>query len=381
MAEANGNNCLDVLQSYGDFLSNNPSFQSTTEASIPQPLSFYSKNCTGKMHPFAFNKDMGTSIDYHVDSGKTIQSLYIPAFWQAILIESVSGTIRNKMYCYNSFPTLITDLTKIPYDNTGFPIACDGSQAQPSTHLITDLTQLNFEFVKGYQSDGRKIDYSVLEWQRDMCTQKITTHVGSRELTSYTPGSEECDEIMQQYCVESPGNIKDDIECACLADELEIEKKFCQPGNTLKSCDDQSTFRQFIPVTCFGKTCATAGYRFNRMKNQRCNTTMCQQIVNLIGQNSSINFEAELYCGTKNVPKSPTVTMSPVESSSGDVEFWVWILLAVAAVVVIFTPLAFILFKKSKERDLEDSSLLNERVSENMNLFKSNYKKAMTDLG
>jgi hypothetical protein len=161
-------------------------------------------------------------------------------------------------------------------------------------------------------------------------------------------------------------------ECACLLDEHTLREQFCQPGNSLPECEEQNALQEFIPVTCFGKNCGAGGYRFGRMLNQTCNVTMCQQIVDVVGDNIVVDSTSILYCGTKPLASSypsvsPTVSPSPIASETG---VWVWLLIGVGFfLVVVVVPLALILYKRSYKTETLDNTRRTERIEKGINTF------------
>src|SRR5687768_5631968 len=93
-------NCLQVLASYADWLSNNPFGQFPR----PHPLFFSDINCAGSMWPpFDFtpteNKDVLTPFE------PRFGSFYIPPNWQVILKR---GGNRRTL-CANEVSTLVTN--------------------------------------------------------------------------------------------------------------------------------------------------------------------------------------------------------------------------------------------------------------------------------
>jgi hypothetical protein len=169
-----------------------------------------------------------------------------------------------------------------------------------------------------------------------------------------------CSDSTGYTCSQNPqaGNNLQLPECSCLTDETEINEAFCQPGNTVKECQEAGAFQGFIPVTCFGKNCSEQGYRFGRMLNQQCNVTLCQQVIDVIGSDISLNAVSLLYCGTKPDIVTPTITpqVTTAPTSSG-LPGWAWLIIVPFLVVfLVIGPLAFFIERRAAQNQKEDEA-------------------------
>lgn len=177
--------------------------------------------------------------------------------------------------------------------------------------------------------------------------------IGAEMLTSYEPASTECDAIMTTYCNGPDG--KGTAECACLADELTLEEKYCLPGNTSPNCQGQSLVSA-LPVTCFGRNCSAGGYRWARMLNQKCTITLCQQIVTLLGDDIVIQGGSQLWCGNKTLADATGITPSvtpaddPAAPTTAPFPQWLWLIIIMAIfLVIVVIPVAVIILRRFYE--------------------------------
>ena len=300
--------CLSVVQSYADFLSNNPG----TKAQMPHPLIFSETSCSGVMWP-PFNEDPPLSIffDNPLPTGR-FGSIYIPAFWQVRVSNSSSQNPRSRLVCASETPFMETDASGMFFDSLDAPPACFGQgdtvldRTQPG--LLNNVRQLRFDRVRpntGSVEQGGQV-YPERCWLLDRCRNGVSNRLGARNLRSFTPGSEECDDLMLDHCSGRDGGPCDDYvgpnidlpECSCLREEGDL---VCQgPG-----CEKEAV----LPVTCFGGSCNAQGYRFGRMVNQKCSVTMCQQVVDLVGDSIAVNSEMTMHCGE---PVNTVLSSTPV---------------------------------------------------------------------
>jgi uncharacterized Zn-binding protein involved in type VI secretion len=234
-------------------------------------------------------------------------------------------------------PVLIDDFSNIFYPGTNTPIK-DNVEA-----FVINVTS------------------TISQWKLQMCNNEINTFVGARHLTSYQTGSLECDTYMDGYCasVASLGCAPNSINpvalpeefryCVCLVEENCFKSTYCTPDNP--SCTTNNAFEQFIPVTCLGKNCSIEGYRWGRMLNQRCNITLCQQIINIVGDEIVIKGGSTMWCGNQTialVSPTPTTTSTPSKKKKIDLPTWAWLLIGIGIfVLAIIVPLAAVLYARS----------------------------------
>jgi len=174
--------------------------------------------------------------------------------------------------------------------------------------------------------------------------------VGAEALTSFVPGSEECDAYMTTYC--NTPEFAYSKECACIVDEAKLRREFCEPGSTATVCADNTSLASALPVTCFGKNCSNGGYRWQRMLRQKCTITLCEQVVNLLGDDIVIKGGSKLYCGNREIDVAP-VSVSPTDSTSGTaatpitIPEWLWLIIAMAIfLVIIVVPISVIILRR-----------------------------------
>ncbi len=347
-------NCSQVLLSYADFLNNNP------DSDFPRPhvLLFSEPNCGGSIWP-AFSQVPIEGIQLSPPFAPKLGSFYIPSYWQTILFNN-SGSER--IICSSFQPMLITDTKSFNFNNN-IPDCSITTYPPVSTNSVKDdIYNIIMNSVVPLVLDN----YTTTCWKFDMCNSLITTNIGAQNLTSFAQGSLECDDLMTDFCNldtgytcrqnKEPGNNFLLPECSCLQDEKTINETFCQPGNTEQECQEAGAFQEFIPVTCFGKNCTLQGYRFSRMLNQQCNVTLCQQIIDVIGTDLSIDTNAILYCGTR---PEPTVTPMPHSSTSQESQSlpgWGWLLIVSGLLVfLVLLPLAIYIHRRSEQEQKEDA--------------------------
>jgi hypothetical protein len=246
--------------------------------------------------PFDENPSTGVFLDNPLPEGR-FGSVYIPAFWQ---VRFIGKNAITRLICASETPFMETDTSGMFFDTPGFAPLCFGNgdtnldRAQAS--MLNNMTQLRLDLAKpntGTLEQGGQA-FADRCWLLDRCRNRVSSRLGARDLTSFAPGTEECDSLMLEHCSGRDGSPCDAHigsnsvlpECSCL---LEEQGLVCQGDG----CDKEA----ILPVTCFGGNCNAQGYRFGRMKNQRCSVTLCQQVVNLVGDSISVNSEMQMHCG------------------------------------------------------------------------------------
>lgn len=404
-------NCFNKIRNYSNFLSNNDT-QINSDTPMPHPLFFSETNCGGTMWPEEneFIDEMKILSDPNFNE---FHSLYIPANWQTFIY--VVGTGKGRLICSSEHSLLIENIEDISYDSDFLSNTCDindhtvvqGTSVPTFIDTIevvrvipkTGVGETSSNFIPT-QGDG--IKYETDCWKYQTCNNEIETLVGAKHLTSWKMGSEECDLFMGGIdeksgwcgstggytCQRSPNAMAINLNlpaCACLKDESDLNSNFCQPGNTSEVCESQGNFKEYIPVTCFGKNCSLTGYRFNRMQNQQCNMILCEQTINLIGDNIVVDTDSTIYCGTKVVDEngdavdytfgnSVTVSPSATDDTSGDsgiqIDTYLWALIVTFSfVLLLIVPLSIILFRRSKKEDASDVEDKKEALLSNVKYF------------
>lgn len=341
-------NCLDQLNTYADFLSANPNI----DAPSPQPLLWTNSTCSGNqiLQVTDAFPNQSTWINPY---GSNFNSLYVPAGWKVLLVQT-AGVLTIQYPAADadeSIPVLIGDFTNITFPGSdNVPVKDQVSQIQiltpPDTKYLTT-------------------------WRLQMCNNEISTVVGARHLTSYQAGSPECDAFMSGYCQSvstlgcapnstQPAPLAENLRyCVCLVEENCLRSTFCTPGQP--NCTTNDAFEEFIPVTCFGKNCSIEGYRWGRMQNQRCNITLCQQIIRLVGSDIVVRGGSTMWCGNQAVPvTSVTPTPSAVPPSHGSahpLSTSMWAAIGVSVfVLAVVVPLAIVIYVRSYKSAGHDAS-------------------------
>ena len=344
-------NCLDFLNNYADTLSANTDITGFR----PRPVFFTGTNCSGKIWP-PVSKQITDGLDasttYNNVQGNDFGSMYIPGGWQVVFIGPPGTTTFPPTE--TSLPTLLTDAAATPF-----------SAAAPSSSLSNNVSTAQVI----YPINPDKTTISDTQWKLDMCTSQISTVVGARHLTSWQQGSTECDTFMDGYCAPvsglscapnstEPAPLSTQFKpCVCLVEQNCLRQVFCEPGNTNPGCVNDDAFEEFIPVTCFGRNCSQEGYRFGRMQDQRCNITLCQQIIRLVGNDIVVKGGSTIWCGNQSIPVG-SVTPSPSDVEPGGVTLpvYAWVLIGVTVFILFVTiPLAIIVYRRDKKRRLENA--------------------------
>jgi hypothetical protein len=301
-------------------------------------------------------------------------SIYVPSFWQLQLFENDIKSPNTRLICSSFQPQLITNTASFNFNDPNLLPDCTNSTYPPVSTISVknDVRNVIMNSVVPLVLDN----YTTTCWKFDMCNSLITTNIGAQNLTSFAQGSLECDDLMTDFCNldtgytcrqnKQAGNNFLLPECSCLQDEKTINASFCQPGNTAQECQEAGAFQEFIPVTCFGKNCTLQGYRFSRMLNQKCNVTLCQQVIDVIGTDLSIDTNAILYCGTR---PEPTVTPMPRSATTPEPQSlpgWGWLLIVSGLLVfLVLLPLAIYIHRRSEQEQKEDAELLTMNTADN----------------
>lgn len=339
-------NCLDQLNTYANYLSSNP----FTNAPRPQPLLWTDVNCSGNAL-LPLDQAYQDNTDYANVYGSSFNSLYVPVGWKVTLRYNNLQIQYPAAGADASIPVLIEDFSQLYYPN--------------SNQVIRDHVS-TLDFVA---------PDTVNDWKLQMCNNEISTVVGARHLTSYQSGSLECDGFMSGYCHDvaalgcapnstQPAPLPEKFRyCVCLVEENCLKSTFCTPGSTDTNCQTNDAFEEFIPVTCFGKNCSLEGYRWGRMQNQRCNITLCQQIIRLVGNEIVVRGGSTMWCGNQTIPVtsvSPTVTQTPPSAGGVHLSTWAWLAIGVGLfALAVVLPLAVILWRRSFKKS-ESTPALHE---------------------
>jgi hypothetical protein len=353
-------NCASVLLSYADFLNNNPN----SDFPRPHVLLFSEPNCGGSVWP-DFRTVPIEGFLLSPPFAPKLGSLYMPANWQLQLFETDIKS-NTRLICSSFQPTLVTDTKSFNFNNPNLLPDCS-TTAYPPVSTISVKDDVRNVIMNSVVPLALQ-DYTTTCWKFDMCNSLITTNIGAQNLTSFAQGSLECDDLMTDFCNldtgytcrqnKQAGNNFVLPECSCLQDEKTINAAFCQPGNTAQECQEAGAFQEFIPVTCFGKNCTLQGYRFSRMLHQRCNVTLCQQVIDVIGTNLSVDTNAILYCGTRPEPTITPVPHVATQTEPQTIPGWGWLLIVSGILVfLVLLPLAIYIHRRSEQEQKEDAEL------------------------
>jgi hypothetical protein len=114
-------------------------------------------------------------------------------------------------------------------------------------------------------------DYTQEQYKYDSCARNIPWYIGDFPLK---PSILTCEDYITQLCQVNPN----DRACTCLREEEELDPS--------------------LPVICFGQHCLDQGFVFRRMKDQDCNVNICQQLINVNGDNNmQITGSHHITCG------------------------------------------------------------------------------------
>lgn len=317
--------CDAFFQSYANEIS---SFSDTAQDMAPTILTFSGPNCTGTFSP---NTDGGhTKPQAYPVKGETInvpiqpKSFYIPP---GVTVSARSDT-GSHLGTYHG-PWLVEDTSKHTYP---------GSSLLASEHPVVKFIVVTAE-----------------SWEDTvvprMCMDE-PMYLSGNPLVRYTMGSDRCDQYTQDtYCKRNPGAEL----CNCIEGIARIAKL-----GTLKDGTKVS-----VPVTCFDDLCATTkSYKTSAMQKQPCNFTICQQKINLIGENIFDGSTHEVFCGNTFFSDEaaenaePTIsdkefTSSTVATSTTETPYYVWVMIGVSG--VIFILLIFLMFSPKPKKSVRPS--------------------------
>jgi hypothetical protein len=93
------------------------------------------------------------------------------------------------------------------------------------------------------------------------------------------------------------------------------------------------------------------------MLNKRCNVTLCQQIIRLVGNQIVVSGGSTIWCGNQSVPVT-SVTPTPIPTIGPEKEklaLWEWVAIGVAIfLVAVVMPIAAILYTRSYKKKSAD---------------------------
>lgn len=332
--------CLDFLAQYAEFLDANTNISGVR----PHPIFFSQVNCSGTSWP-NWSTEPTADLIYNNPVNPTFGSMYIPPLWTVTLSNSGVSPRTFPSFQGSNSPVLIPDVATTFYNN--------GVSILNNVALVIIIQPLLPGFVP----------YTVPMWQLDMCMNRISTVVGAQHLTSWQGGSLECDAFMDTYCQPvahlscAPNStqiapLNQYAECVCKVEQNCLRDTFCNPDSENPNCTDQDAFALFVPVTCFGKQCSISGYRWQYMLQSRCNVTLCQQIISLVGDNIVVKGGSTLFCGNSEIPiVSVTTSPSPPQTTTEVLPLWAWVLIGIAVfIVAIAGPLSYLVYRQAKKR-------------------------------
>lgn len=307
------------------------------------------------------------------------------------LFPETSGAVSSNSFVQGQTLTRNVDFAMIPaalYLPFDFVQVTLTSDAGRSSLLLGPLTLPNLSLVNWQQPEGgvtnpdmvsdpiKTITFTSLQsWTSsvfDMCMGE-TRFVGPYPLSRFYPQSERCDYFMTNQFCNNPINVAHEPDaCSCITEEPAIEAQSQQLGVTL-------------PVICFGTACATTrSYKTNNMLSQPCNLTICQQI---ISSTPGIVNEGQdtIFCGGQFYKANGSIVAPSVSpdsaptTSSESTPFYVWIMLAVSA--VLFVVLVILLFMDRPKKEVSILRQLRKMQSRRQvyNLSNSSTQPLETD--
>lgn len=127
------------------------------------------------------------------------------------------------------------------------------------------------------------------ENQLRLAMGEATLHVAGHPLRAWLPQSRFADLFMQHYCLEKHRDNHD--ECACFRDQEVL----------LDTYSKQAGYDPpiYLPVTCYGPSCGTKGYRTHEMAKQTCGYELCVADLKVEGQRIRNTGTSEVYCAGK----------------------------------------------------------------------------------
>jgi len=278
--------CVAGLSNYADYLSNTPQ----AAVPMPRPILFNASNASvpcGAEYAPSFESDSMSGVTMPFQTRATI---WVPTGWQV--------EVRRPAALVN-VPIVLR-----------FP-----SQPAPGPTMHFDVSLNRLISVTMIPPEKQNtLGLSVTdEWKYLMCTRRRSTIIGSRFITSYQPGSAECDAFFDTFCAarcpaalrscaegSTGANNTCHTECVCLADERDMRCALgISLGTTVGAAGNTGAtdLTPILPVACMGKRCSAEGYKWSRMLRQQCNIMLCQQTVDLAGSNIAISGKLELHCG------------------------------------------------------------------------------------
>lgn len=142
--------------------------------------------------------------------------------------------------------------------------------------------------------------------EREPLPYYTTVQGASITVDLYAPGSHACDQLMTKLC-ERDDNITTRPECACLAAE---ERRLNAPG-TIEPL--------LLLARCASGLCQGQGYKFRRHRNQRCDYTVCQQLVSTVASSDILNSGLHMTCGNRQTIETGAAVVSAVASAANEV--------------------------------------------------------------
>lgn len=192
--------------------------------------------------------------------------------------------------------------------------------------------------------DGRPVDKNT--WLAYFCaSNQYQLTYGNVRLQRWRPGSDACNEIMIPFCLSNnvSGNTKFfDEACSCIRETNKLKNYFAGVRDA--------------PIHCFVSNCSATNPNVYRTDAQRrpCTAKLCQQTIDLDGQNLLANGVQELKCFNETykveapidegsqvtVPIVPKATVKPSSKQThGTAQFsplfWIAVALAISAVFLV----------------------------------------------
>jgi hypothetical protein len=303
----------------------------------PEPRLFEGVGCTKKRRNFQSLSALQTEeLPLSV-----LTSLLIPPFWQ-IKLYSKNTTLAPLLLPLPQAPwvlpqtRIISTLADFRYA-TNHPVFVPGTPGKSETLRddnvfggvrlvitpdVPDQWDVRLVVRIFHPPEVSGTEDIAKRWMYHRCMNRLPTQLGYQALTTWMPGTDECDHFMTSWCESEQGGVRVGEECACLRNEAQLRQQFCLPipadlaqkywyrEYPLVGCGTTtSTPRAVIPVTCMGRECSSGrGYRWSRMQNQRCDMTLCLQNTTIQGTSIDVTSKQDLWCGTQPIPSAGTPT-------------------------------------------------------------------------
>lgn len=230
---------------------------------LPRPVVWKDVNCSGDRHPATLDS-WDAAGDRIQNIPWTFGSVWVPGGVKATFKQTKSSTTGIKKSTITGSDQVEMILTNTEY-------------------LDSEMRTYDYVEFEYLDRNGGSIDTNK-DVKYELCTGGVDIVISGDVYRGYAPQTAACDELIADICADSddPRSKAPVHPCGCLKDEETLEDIY--PN-------------QVLPVRCMGANCASGGYVFDRMSNQKCDLTICREIVNQVGENLTEDTSAVIFCG------------------------------------------------------------------------------------